>query len=50
MYCDDSGEFVQKDEMDKRVLDTEGQVSPALSSLFRMVCVFIDIYVSHFLT
>ncbi|KAH9503865.1 Ubiquitin carboxyl-terminal hydrolase 32 [Bulinus truncatus] len=35
MYCDDSCSYVQKDEMDKRVLETEGTVSPALSNLFR---------------
>ncbi|XP_005089176.1 ubiquitin carboxyl-terminal hydrolase 32 [Aplysia californica] len=36
MYCDDSCTYVQKDEMDRRVLETEGQVSPALSSLFKV--------------
>ncbi|XP_059179325.1 ubiquitin carboxyl-terminal hydrolase 32-like isoform X2 [Physella acuta] len=35
MYCDDSCTYVQKDEMDKRVIETEGQVSPALSNLFK---------------
>ena len=37
MYADESYSYVQKDEMDRRVLETEGQVSPALSSLFREV-------------
>ncbi|XP_041349176.1 ubiquitin carboxyl-terminal hydrolase 32-like [Gigantopelta aegis] len=35
MYADESYSYVQKDEMDRRVLETEGQVSPALSTLFR---------------
>ncbi|GFR71289.1 ubiquitin carboxyl-terminal hydrolase 32 [Elysia marginata] len=35
MYCDDSCTFVQKDEMDRRVLESERQISPALSTLFR---------------
>ncbi|XP_071094049.1 ubiquitin carboxyl-terminal hydrolase 32-like isoform X1 [Haliotis cracherodii] len=35
MYADESYSFVQKDEMDRRILETEGQVSTALSSLFR---------------
>ena len=39
MYCDESGGFVQKDEMDKRVLEVEGHVSPALSDLFRVVSI-----------
>ncbi|KAI8749325.1 ubiquitin carboxyl-terminal hydrolase 32 [Biomphalaria glabrata] len=35
MYCDESCSYVQKDEMDRRVLETEGQVSSALCSLFK---------------
>lgn len=34
MYADDSYSYVQKDEMDKLVLDSEGQISSALSDLF----------------
>lgn len=37
MYADESYSYIQKDEMDHRVLDTEGHVSPALSDLFREV-------------
>ncbi|BFZ19073.1 hypothetical protein BsWGS_22113 [Bradybaena similaris] len=35
MYCDETYSYVQKDEMDRRVLESEGQVSQALCSLFR---------------
>ncbi|XP_062601497.1 ubiquitin carboxyl-terminal hydrolase 32-like isoform X2 [Saccostrea cucullata] len=34
MYADDSYSFVQKEEMDRLVLESEGQVSNALSDLF----------------
>ncbi|KAJ8312078.1 hypothetical protein KUTeg_009451 [Tegillarca granosa] len=34
MYSDDTYSYVQKDEMDRKVLETEGQVSGALSTLF----------------
>ena len=37
MYADENYSYVQKDEMDRRVLETEGHVSQALSSLFREV-------------
>ncbi|KAK7480047.1 hypothetical protein BaRGS_00028684 [Batillaria attramentaria] len=35
MYADESYSYVQKDEMDRKVLETEGHVSPALSNLFK---------------
>ncbi|CAL1537349.1 unnamed protein product, partial [Lymnaea stagnalis] len=35
MYCDESCSYVQKSEMDRRVIDIEGQISPALSTLFQ---------------
>ncbi|ESO97937.1 hypothetical protein LOTGIDRAFT_153048 [Lottia gigantea] len=35
VYADDSFSFVQKDETDKRILETEGQISTAVSDLFR---------------
>ena len=41
MYADDTYSFVQKDEMDRRVLETEGQVSSSLSSLFHDVSHFL---------
>ncbi|CAG2247856.1 USP6_32 [Mytilus edulis] len=34
MYADDSYTMVQKDEMDRRIIETEGQVSHAVSELF----------------
>ncbi|OWF52140.1 Ubiquitin carboxyl-terminal hydrolase 32 [Mizuhopecten yessoensis] len=34
MYADESYTYVQKDDMDRRILETEGQVSTALSDLF----------------
>jgi hypothetical protein len=34
MYADDSYSFVQKDEMDRCIIETEGQVSHAVSELF----------------
>lgn len=37
MYADESYSYVQKDEMDRKVLETEGHVSPALCDLFREV-------------
>lgn len=43
MYADESYSYVQKDEMDRKVLETEGHVSPALSSLFREVIVCLVI-------
>ena len=39
MYADETCSFIQKDEMDGRVLETEGHVSPALSQLFKDVSV-----------
>lgn len=38
MYADDSYTMVQKDEMDRRIIETEGQVSNAVSELFSDVC------------
>ncbi|KAK7088275.1 hypothetical protein V1264_022210 [Littorina saxatilis] len=35
IYADESYTFIQKDEMDRKVLETEGHVSPALCNLFR---------------
>lgn len=35
MYADESYSYVQKDEMDRKVLESEGHVSPALCDLFR---------------
>ncbi|KAL8573322.1 hypothetical protein ACOMHN_032784 [Nucella lapillus] len=35
MYADESYSFVQKDDMDRKVLESEGHVSPALCDLFR---------------
>lgn len=34
MYADDSYSFVQKEEMDRCIIETEGQVSHAVSELF----------------
>jgi hypothetical protein len=42
MYADDSYSYVQKEEMDKLVLDSEGQVSNALSDLFLEVNLYLD--------
>lgn len=39
MYADDSYSNVLKEEMDRRILETEGQVSHAVSELFSEVCV-----------
>ncbi|XP_076452524.1 ubiquitin carboxyl-terminal hydrolase 32-like isoform X2 [Babylonia areolata] len=35
MYADETYSYVQKDEMDRKVLESEGHVSPALCDLFR---------------
>ncbi|KAJ8312385.1 hypothetical protein KUTeg_009758 [Tegillarca granosa] len=43
MYSDDTYSYVQKDEMDRKVLETEGQVSGALSTLFADVMEETDI-------
>lgn len=37
MYADDSYSYVQKEEMDRLVLESEGQISVALSDLFQEV-------------
>ena len=37
MYADESYSYVQKDEMDRKVLETEGHVSSALCDLFNEV-------------
>lgn len=47
MYADDSYSYVQKDEMDRLVLESEGQVSSALSDLFQEVIVCEVLNVKH---
>lgn len=37
MYADESFSYIQKEEMDRRILETEQQVSQALSELFKEV-------------
>lgn len=37
MYADDSYSYVQKEEMDRLVLESEGKISVALSDLFQEV-------------
>lgn len=48
MYADDSYSYVQKDEMDRLVLESEGQVSSALSDLFQEVIVCEVLNVKHY--
>ena len=47
MYADDSYSYVQKEEMDRLVLESEGQVSSALSDLFQEVIVCEVLNIKH---
>lgn len=37
MYADETFSYIQKEEMDRRILETEQQVSQSLSELFKEV-------------